>query len=300
MDVDTLELFLEVVRRGSFAAVARERGVAASSVSRAIAGLEDALGARLVQRSTRGLSPTEAGARYAARVTPLLAELRDATDALRDTQQAPRGVLRVTGPLTFSQLHVIPHLPELAERHPELRFEILLGDRLVDLVAERIDVAIRLANPGDASLIGTRLAPMVYALTASPAYLAARGTPASPEALREHDCLRYPVTGQAARWRFRSGPEAEVVEVPIAGRFVVGNGLALRQLAVAGLGITLLPRWNVAGELARGELVEVLPELEVTASRFGLSAWALYPSRDHLPAKVRVFVDFLREKLATL
>ncbi|MEO0323652.1 MAG: LysR family transcriptional regulator [Myxococcota bacterium] len=299
MDTETLELFVEVVRRGSFAAVARDRELAPSSVSRAVGNLEAALGVRLLQRSTRGLSPTEAGARYAADVAPLLDGLRDAAEGVRDAGR-PQGRLRIAAPLTFAQLHVVPRLPELAAAYPELAFELVMDSRLVDLVAERFDVAIRLGQPGDSELVGTRLAPMRYALVASPAYLARWGHPETPGALRDHDCLRYPIRGVGARWRFRARGDAEVQDVAIEGRFVVSSGQALRQLAEAGMGIALLPRWNVSDALREGTLEALLPSYDVTASRFDVSAWVLYPSRTHLPAKVRVFVDFLRGTLADL
>ena len=294
MDTAALRIFVEVAQQGSFAAVARRRGVAASSISRAVATLEAELGVRLLQRTTRQMTLTEAGSAYAARVRPLVEALDEAASVAQDTAARPQGTLRITAPVTFAQVSLVPMLPAFAERYPELSFDLLITDRIVDLVESRVDVAVRLGRLGDTNMIATRLAEMVYVACASPGYLAARGRPASPEALTSHECLRYPVPGQAARWRFRDGPGAPVRDVPVSGRVVASSGVALRDCAVAGMGLVMLPRWNVARELAGGALVDVFPDLQVTASSFDIAAWALYPSRQHLPLKVRVLIDYLK------
>ncbi|HEU4403865.1 MAG TPA: LysR family transcriptional regulator [Polyangiaceae bacterium] len=296
MDVRDLATFVDVMRRGSFAAVARDRHVAPSSVSRSIAALEGALGARLFQRTTRKLSPTEAAVAYFERVAPLLDELERAGQLAVDSAEAPRGTLRVTAPVTFAQLNLTPLLPEFARRHPDLAFELLLTDASLDLVQERVDVAVRMGRLADSSLIAHRLCAMAYTLCASPAYLRRRGRPQEPADLARHDCLVYPVPGYGVRWRFRPEGGGDVIEVPVRGRVSASNGVALRQCAVAGMGIALTPRWNVARELCEGALVALLPGYEATVSEFGLSAWALYPSARYVPRKVRAFVDFLKQK----
>ena len=298
MEIETLALFAEVARKESFAAVARERGIAGSSVSRAVASLEEELGVRLLQRSTRRVSVTEAGAAFLDVVEPLLSEVERAWSVARDADNTPRGVLRVTAPLTFAQLNLVPLLPEFAERYPNLRFELLLTDSLVDVVAERVDVALRLGHLQDSEMIATRLCDMVYVACASPDYLERHGRPMSPLELEDHSCLRYAVPSFGARWLFRPRPGGDSFEVSIGGRFTISNGVALRDCAVAGLGITLLPRWNVARELAAGDLVDLFPEFEATATRFGGAAWLMYPSRAHVPLKVRAFRDFVQEKFA--
>ena len=296
MQVEALRLFVEVMRRGSFAAVAREHRISPSSVSRAIAGLEDELGVRLFQRSTRRLAATEAGEAYYARVEGVIRELEDAREVAVDAGREPRGILRVTAPLTFAQLHLVPLLPVLAERHPELGVELVLDNRLVDLIEERIDVAVRLGRLADSGLIATRLAPMRYACVASPGYLDHRGHPAHPAELASHECLRYPVPGYPARWHFRDTAGGEV-SIEVGGRFTISNGLALRDCAIAGMGVTMLPRWNMREALASGALVEVLPGYTCTASRFDTAAWLVTPSRSYVPAKVRAFTALLRESL---
>lgn len=297
MDVAQLRIFVEVARLGSFAAVARERGVAPSSISRAVAGLEAALGVRLLQRTTRQMTLTEAGAVYAEQVRPLVEALDEAASQAQDVAARPQGLLRITAPVTFAQVSLVPLLPAFAEQHPELSFDLLITDRIVDLVESRVDVAVRLGRLADTNMVATRLSDMVYTVCASPGYLAAHGRPQVPAGLRAHECLRYPVPGQPARWRFRSGPDAPIEEVQVSGRVVASSGVALRDCAVAGMGLVMLPRWNVARELGSGALVDVFPDLQATASSFDIAAWALYPSRQYLPLKVRVFVDYLKAQL---
>lgn len=294
MDTTQLRIFVEVAQQGSFAAVARQRGVAPSSISRAVSALEEALGVLLLQRTTRQMTLTDAGAVYAEQVRPLLEALDEAAAQAQDTAARPQGTLRITAPVTFSQVSLVPLLPAFAARHPELSFDLLITDRIVDLVEARVDVAVRLGRLPDTGLIATRLCDMVYVACASPAYLDAHGHPAAPEALRAHECLRYPVPGQPARWRFRASADAPILEVPVSGRVMSTDGVALRDCAVAGMGVVMLPRWNVARELASGALVDVFPDWQVTASAFDIAAWALYPSRQYLPLRVRAFVDYLK------
>jgi DNA-binding transcriptional LysR family regulator len=295
MDTDTLQVFVEVMRRGSFAAVARGRNVDPSSISRTIAGLEAQLGVRLFHRTTRQLAPTEAALAYVDRVAPLVDELERAALVAADSGDAPRGTLRITAAVTFAQENLVPLLPELSARYPGLDFDLLLTDSFVDLVEQRIDLAVRLGQLEDSSLIAHRLCNMVYSVCASPAYLRRRGRPKTPRELEAHECLRYPIRGYGARWRFQHG-EDPVFEVPVRGRIVATNGVALRQCAIAGMGILMLPRWNVAEALRSGALLDLFPGYRATASEFDTAAWMLYPSRSYLPRKVRVLAEFLKEK----
>jgi DNA-binding transcriptional LysR family regulator len=295
MEVETLRTFVEVMQRGSFAAVAREHNIDPSSVSRVVASLEAQLGVRLFQRTTRHLTPTEAALAYFDQVEPLVAQLEKAALMAGDGGDTPRGTLRVTAAVTFAQVNLVPILPEFAKRYPELSFELLLTDKFLDLVEERIDLALRLGRLAESSMIGHRLCDMVYVVAASPDYLRRRGLPKTPSELEQHECLRYPVAGFGPRWRFRT-PAGVVTEVPVRGRVVATNGVALRQCAVAGMGVLMLPRWNIAEQLRSGELVRLFPDLQATASEFDTAAWMLYPSRSYLPLKVRLFADFLKEK----
>jgi DNA-binding transcriptional LysR family regulator len=295
MEIATLRTFVEVMRRRSFTSVAHVLNVAPSSVSRTIASLESELGVRLFHRTTRNLSPTEAALAYFDRVEPMVIELERAASVAADSGETPRGVLRVTAAGAFAQVNLVPLLPEFSRRYPELRFDLILTDTFLDLVAERIDLAVRLGRLAESSLIAHRLCDIVYVVCASPEYLRRRGRPKTPHDLERYDCLRYPVPGYGARWRFRKD-DGEPFEVPISGRIVANLGAALVQSAAAGMGIVMLPRWLLAEELRKGTVVELFPDYRATASEFDIAAWMLYPSRSYLPRKVRVFADFLKEK----
>ncbi|WP_428261446.1 LysR family transcriptional regulator [Haliangium sp.] len=298
MELSALQVFAEVMRRGSFARVARARGVAASSISRVISALEDELGVRLFQRTTRRLAPTEAGRTYFEQIEPLLEDLDRARLMAADLGQRPTGTLRLTIPVTFGQMVIVPLLPALAARHPELGIDVVMSDAMVDLLGERIDVAVRLGRLPDSGFTAQRLCELRFAVCASPEYLDRRGRPRAPSELAEHDCLVFSMGGYRSRWRFRgpgSGPGDDEQEVIVSGRVSLSNASSLRQCAAAGMGPVLLPRWVVAEDLRRGALVELFPDREVTATDFDSAAWLLYPSRQYLPRKVRVFVDFLKQ-----
>jgi DNA-binding transcriptional LysR family regulator len=294
METETLRTFVEVIRRGSFAAVARDREVDPSSVSRTIAGLEQSLGVRLFHRTTRSLSPTEAALAYFDRVEPIVDELERASLVAADSGETPRGVLRITAPVSFAQVNLVPLMSELSSRYPDLSFELLLTDSFLDLVESRVDVAVRVGTLQESSLIAHRLCGMVYVACASPTYLARRGRPKTPEDLQRHESLRYPVSGYGSKWRFRDGDH--VIEVPGRGRIVADNFAALRQCALDDMGVLLAPRWIVAADLRSGALINLFPDLSATVSEFDSAAWLVYPTRSYLPRKVRVFVDFMKEK----
>ncbi len=296
MDLSSLQIFAEVMRRGSFAAVARDRDVSPSAISRSIAALEAELGLRLFQRTTRRLAPTEAGALYFARIEPLVGELEQARQAATDVREEPSGTLRVTASVAFGQTCLVPLLPELHHRYPDLALELLLSDSNLDMVAERIDVALRLGPRMDSGLIGLRLFNTHYRVCASPDYLSRTGTIGAPEALGERPCLVFALSGYRSRWIFldRAGHRTEV---PIEGRFVISSALALRDCALNGLGPALLANWLIDGDIAAGKLVDLFPQHRVTASDFDTAAWLLYPSRAYLPLKVRAFIDFLKPRL---
>ena len=294
MELSNLHLFGEIVRRGSFAAVARDRGLDPSSVSRAIATLEAELGLRLFHRTTRRLALTEAGTVYFRRIEPLLEELEGARQMAADMSERPQGTLRILAPVSFALLNVVPHLPELARRHPDLHFDLRLTDALLDLLEERIDVAIRLGPLQDSRLVARRLAPMRSCICASPEYLARNGRPQNPADLAQHQCLLLDMPGFSNRWKLRN-PAGELHEVEVAGRLTTSNAIALKEWALDGMGILLQARWIVGRELRQGTLVDLFPHHEVTAATFDNSAWLLYPSRAYMPLKVRVVLDFLLE-----
>lgn len=295
MNLINLQLFVEVVRRGSFAAVARDHDMASSSVSRAVAALEEELGVRLFQRSTRRLELTEAGRHYFDSVEGAIEELVLAGQRTVELTETPRGVLRITAPATMGQIGIVPLLPAFTRRYPELDIELLLTDTRLDLLAERIDVAIRLGKLLDTSHVATRLLSAPYSICASPAYLARQGKPAQPADLTGHDCLHLHLP-DFQNWRFRD-KQGRIETVMVRSRVVISNAQALKQCALADMGVTLLPEWVVRGELARGELVALFTDFSVGVTEFEIPVWLVYPSRRHLPLKVRVFSEFVRESI---
>jgi DNA-binding transcriptional LysR family regulator len=297
MDIQSLELFADVARRGSFAGVAKDRTIDPSSVSRAVAELEAELGIRLFQRTTRSMRLTEAGDLYLARVEPLIEELRRARDAAAHVTGAPRGLLRLTASVTFGQMRLVPLLAEFRARHPELKIEGVFTDANVDLVADRIDLAVRLAPVIEGDLIAAKLMDTRYRVVASPAYLGSAPPLDAPSDLTAHKVLLFTIKAFRTRWIFRDASGREET-VPIAGDITLAPAGSLLTAALGGLGPALLPNWLVDDAIASGSLVNVFPHHAATATTFDTAAWLVYPSRAYLPNKVRAMADFLREKLA--
>jgi DNA-binding transcriptional LysR family regulator len=297
MDISVLQLFIEVVRQGSFAAAARERNVDPSSVSRAIAGLEEEIGIRLLQRTTRQLSPTEAGMAYFQRIEPLVEEIQQAIDVAADISGQPKGTLRITASVSFGLKHIVPLLPDFRTMYPDLTVDLLLTDANIDLFTERIDLAIRLGLLADSTLIAQKLIQTHYFVCASPQYLQERGHPKIPSEIENHNCLLFPLPGFRSRWRFMNS-DREETEVFVRGHTISSNAIALQQCTIAGMGLALLPNWLIKDDLRDGRLVNVFPSYDVTATEFDAAAWLVYPSRAYVPLKVRVFIDFLKQLIA--
>ncbi|MEP4378958.1 MAG: LysR family transcriptional regulator [Alphaproteobacteria bacterium] len=295
MDVDSLQIFVEVMRRGSFAAVARDRQIDPSSISRTIASLESELGTRLFQRTTRRLSPTEAGSIYFQNIEPIIEEIGHAQTLATNVSRQPRGILRITAPVSFAQANIVPLLPAFSELYPDVSFDLVLTDEAVDLLSERVDAAFRIGPLDESSYIATKIASLVAVVCASPTYIERRGCPKHPYDLSEHNCMPLSLPGFSHRWRFRK-PDAETIEIPVRGNCTTSNAITLKDLAIDGMGIVLQARWIVGYALHDGDLVDLFPDYEVTASRFDNAVWLMYPTRDYMPLKVRVFVDFLKEK----
>jgi DNA-binding transcriptional LysR family regulator len=299
MDIETLRTFVRVARRGSFAVVARDCGTDPSSISRAIASLEEELQVRLLQRSTRSMTLTEAGAKYLARVEPLLEELDQAREDALITGGKPIGTIRLTASVAFGQKCIAPLLPKLREAFPSLGIDLVLTDANLDLVSDSIDLAVRLGPSRDSALIGVKLADTRYRVCASPAYLArARGEGRdlkTPADLASHRCLLLDLPDYRSRWLFRDASGA-VSEIVVDGDVTISSPLVLLTCAVNGMGPALLADWTARDELASGALVELFADYAVTATDFETAAWLLYPSRSYLPRKVRVVIDFLRQE----
>ncbi|WP_421762215.1 LysR substrate-binding domain-containing protein [Devosia sp.] len=295
MDLDRLDLFAEVARTGSFAEVARRRELDPSAVSRAISQLETELGTRLLQRTTRSLALTEAGQRFAKRAEVLLEDFEAARAEALEATDIPKGTVRITASVGFAQVCIVPLLGALLARHPGLAIDLVATDANLDLVTDGIDLAIRLAPRPAGDYVAAKLRSTSYRVVASPDF-AKMHPMTEPSDLKSKPCLCFPLPGFRTRWTFRDR-EGAISEVPVTGPVQATTSLALSELARQGLGATLLGDWLVDEHIASGELIDLFPTHEVTATQYDTAAWLLYPSRRYLPAKTRAVVAFLREKL---
>lgn len=296
MNLEWLRVFVDVAYRGNFAAVARERNIDPSSVSRTIAELEADLGMRLFQRTTRKLTLTEAGERYLAGIEPVLDELKRAQEEASATVHSPRGTLRLSASATFGLRCIVPLLAEFREGYPELRLEGQFTDDNVDLVAERVDLAIRLSPQIEGNYVATRLMRTCYRVVANPDYLARSPALVIPSDLKAHRCILLAVHAYQRRWVFKD-KMGELTEVPIEGDLVLSPAASVHVAALSGMGPALLPDWLVDTDISAGRLIDLFPSHAVAATSFDTSAWLIYPSRAFLPHKVRVMIDFLKRKL---
>lgn len=297
----SMRLFARVVRTENFSAVGRQLNLAPSSVSRQINALEEALGVRLLIRTTRKVNLTEAGQLYFDHVSRIISEIDEANRAVGELQAAPRGTLRINAPVSFGRVHVAPALPAFLERYPEVQIDFATTDQIIDLIEEGVDIAVRIAELKDSSLIARKLAPMHRVICGSPAYLQRRGTPRTPEDLGEHNCLTFRFAAASNLWRpgaklWRLRNHAGQVEVPVGGSLSANNAEALVTAALAGLGLILVPSWLVGGYIERGELSTVLGDYRVSPSGIDAAIYAVYPPNRQLSPKVRVFIDFLVER----
>lgn len=283
-----IAIFVKVVELSSFTAAAEALESSQPVVSKAVTRLEEQLGARLLNRTTRRLSLTEAGAELYRRSVHALAEIENATLEVARFQTEPRGTLRISAPMSFSILHLGPVIQSFLERYPGVHVELTLDDRHVDLVEEGVDLAIRIARLQDSNLIARRIAPCRQVVCASPAYLAKRGEPERPEDLLEHDCILYSLISAPREWRF-TDPSGESLVVPVKGPMHSNNGLVNRAAAIAGAGIVLLPTFYIGEELRAGALKPILTQFKPPE----IAVHAVYPERRNLMPKVRAFVDHL-------
>jgi DNA-binding transcriptional LysR family regulator len=284
--------FARVVDCGGFSAAALRLGVSKSTVSKEISSLEDHLGVRLLQRTTRSFALTEAGQAFYVRCLRMLAEADAAEQEAMRGAASPRGRLRVTAPMTYAARRLAPLVCAFARQWPDVDVEMSLDDRFVDLVQDGFDVGIRIAHLADSSMVARKLSAAPKWLIASPEYLASRGTPQHPEDLAQHDGLLYTLLSAPEQWTFRGGDTETTVRV--AGRMRSNNGEVLKEAALAGLGLAVLPDFFVEDEVRTGRLRVVLPGW--TDHR--ASVWAVYPNARHLAPGVRAFVDFLVEALS--
>jgi DNA-binding transcriptional LysR family regulator len=295
MDTSGLNLFVAVAREGSFAGAARELDLDPSAVSRTVASLESELGVRLFQRTTRQMTLTDAGRLYLTRIAPLVEELDRARDEVRSSRSDPTGVVRVTASVAFGQIQIVPRLAAFRREFSRLNLELMLTDANLDLVADRIDLAVRLGPSHRADVQAEKLFDTHYRVCASPGYITRIGRPATPNALRDHDCVVMPLPDYRSRWLFKL--QETLSEVSIRGNFVLSTALAVRTAALDGLGPALLPDWLVGDDLKLATLVDLFPDHQVTATTFDTGAWLLYPSASYLPKRVQATMSFLRREL---
>ena len=293
-DLTSLRIFVRVVELQSFSEVARRGGVTPATVSKHVSSLEAAVGARLINRTTRRLFITEAGQRLYEHCVRVLQELDAAESELAEIKGEPAGPLHVTAPLMFTLRRLSPRLPEFLARFPKVSLDLDVSIEKVDLFQERIDVAVRIADAIDPGLVAFKLAPYRRAICASPAYLAQHGTPRVPEDLAAHNCLVGRGATLNTSWPVQRN--GELGSVRVSGNFLANNGEVLRDAALAGLGILMTARWQVEDDFRAGRLVDLLQEYVPT----NRAIYAVLPRQGTLSPKVRAFVDFLKTCCADL
>ncbi|WP_116135144.1 LysR family transcriptional regulator [Trinickia diaoshuihuensis] len=288
-----LQVFRHVAQLNSFAEAGRRLGLSAAAISKNIAELEAFVGARLINRTTRRMALTEEGRIYLEHVTRGLDALAEADDALSPIKKSPSGTLRVSAPMSVTLTRLSAAIPGFLSRYPDLKLDLHLDDRRVDLVKEGFDLAIRGSdNLGDSSLIARPLAVMPHVVCASPAYFEAHGIPKVPADLRAHNCIRFSLSGHADVWEFTQGERTE--RIAVDARYSVGSSLAIRDALRAGFGLSLIPYPYVEQDVNDGRLQCVLTDWDTVRT----TLYAIYPSRQHVTPKLRAFVAFLIDEFS--
>lgn len=283
--ISDLDIFARVARTGNMSAAGREMGLSPAVISKRISLLEERLNARLFHRTTRQLTLTETGEGYFRRVVDILSLCEEAEDFVSRRNTKPRGTLKVTAPTSFSRLHIAPHLGEFLEKYPEVKLDLHLTDHFEDIIRDGFDLAIRIGELQDSSLVARKLAPETRVLVASPKYFERVD---EPKTLAELELLNCLSAGAQEHWRLE-GPEG-ASQVKVEGNIRTNSAEFVREALIAGLGIGLRPTWDISPQLASGELKVVLPGYRSTSN---MAIYAVYPCRDYLPEKVNVFIDFL-------
>lgn len=287
-----MEIFVCVVESGSFSAAARLLNVGQPAVSKSIALLEERLAVRLMLRSTRGLTPTEAGQAYYERAKRAIVEADEADLAARGAGSSLTGRLRVSAPVTFSRLHILPAIGRFLDAHPSLNVDLVLDDRNVDLLEEGIDIALRLGRLEDSSMTARRIGEVPRLVVGTPAYFERAGVPASPAELASHQVIVYNQRGGGGAWTFRR--ESTEVAVVVSGRVAVTAAEGIRAAVLADLGLAVVSEWMFSPELKKGEVRSVLSDWHLPA----IELWAVFPAGRMVSAKTRAFLGFLEDILS--
>lgn len=282
-----MRVFTMIVDKGGFAPAADALGMSKTMVSKHLAAMEDRLGVRLLNRTTRKVGLTEVGSEYLQRCQDILQLVDEADGRLMESGSHPRGLLRVNAPVNFSELHLAPCIADYRRLCPDVELDLVVNDRVIDLIEEGFDLAVRIGRLKDSSLVARRLAPARIVLAAAPSYLAERGVPTRPEDLTHHDCLLYAYSSERDEWEFDG--EGGAQRIRVKGPFSSNNGGILMQAAIDGQGIVALPTFIAGQALRDGRLVEVLASFKPQDR----AIYAVFPANRHLSPKVRSFVDFL-------
>ncbi|HYC43202.1 MAG TPA: LysR family transcriptional regulator [Noviherbaspirillum sp.] len=287
-----ISTFVEVAAKGSLTAAARAEGIAPAMIGRRLDALEERLGVKLLQRTTRKIALTNEGVAFLEDCQRILAELEEAETAVSERSARASGHLLISAPAGFGRQHVAPLIPSFLAHHGDVSVTLNLNDRVVDLIGEGIDVAIRIAALSDSSLIGVKLADNKRVVVAAPAYIKKHGAPASLDDLAKHNCLAMSSEGSQRGWTFRQN--GKNVTLKVAGNMVCNDGAVLHDWALAGKGLAWRSMWEVGNAIESGQLVTVLDEFAAP----GNDIYAVFAQRRHLPLRIRAFVDFLRHAYA--
>ena len=288
-DIGAIPVFTAIIEQGSFSKAAVSLGLTKSAVSKRITGLEAQLGVRLLNRSTRKLSLTEAGERYYIHAQEAVQAADEAERAATELQKIARGTLRVVVPMSFGLSHLAPLIPKFLQQYPQITFHMEMSDNWIDIIAEGIDIAIRTDSPSDAALIGRKLVPLRSVLCASPDYLTRCGTPQSLSDITQHNCLLYNYHTVLNEWVFSKDGAEQTIRV--AGNYQVNNSEALRQSILQGLGIGRLPTFVAGEDIKAGRLVPLMTAYKMPHK----TLYAIFPQKQYLPERMRVFIDFIAE-----
>lgn len=290
--LEGMNLLVEAVDGGSFSAAGRRLGLSPSSVARGISALEEDLGVRLLNRTTRSLSLTEAGRLYHERAMRILGEVEEAKISVAQLEANPRGTLRLNAPSAFGRAQIAPMLTDFLASYPDVSIDLSMTDAFIDPVEEGVDLVIRVGELKDSSLIARKLAPNRRVICASPAYFEEHGRPTVPDDLIKHNCLIYKRGNDRVIWHFRDR-DGVIHDVAVRGDFQTNNTEALRTVVLGGLGVATLPTWFIGHELRLGQLERVFPSYTVSPTALDTNIYAVYPYNRHLSPKVRAFIDAL-------
>jgi DNA-binding transcriptional LysR family regulator len=296
METRLFEYFLEVTRTGSFASAARVLDIDPSIISRSISQLETELGARLFQRTTRTLALTEAGERFKNKIEDVVSEIDHIRDEIGPDNTSLKGRLCISASVAFGQTCIMPIVDKFYKAYPDIQLVLKFTDRNVDMITEKVDLAIRLAPSLDIDVIVSKLMDTHYSVCASPDYLKKNGALKNIQDFSTMDSVCFDLPEFRRRWLFKK-KGGSIVEIPLKPKLVISNALGVRDATLQGLGIAMLPNWLIRNELRNGTLVDLSPTYSVTATDFETAAWLIYPNRSFLPRKTRLAIDFLRQEI---